>query len=108
MAMPHARFITHHLESVEMPITRPPLANTKLEILSEVRQAFINVRPIPPSSIAAMTQATLQEILELLKKDNRDKEPQPTKRFKSKNTHGKQPSDKKPDEGSPSSKCQKQ
>ena len=54
-AMPHARFITHHLESVEMPLTRPPLAALELERLSGVRQAFINVRPVSPCSTVAVT-----------------------------------------------------
>ena len=46
-ARPQARFIAHHLESVEMPLTRPPLADPELQRISDVRQAFIDVRPIP-------------------------------------------------------------
>ena len=70
-ARPSARFIIHHLESVEMPITQPPLANPKLQGLSKVRQAFINVRPIPQRSTTATNQETLQQILSLLQRENR-------------------------------------
>ena len=38
IAKPSARFITHHLESVEMPITQPPLVDPELQRLSNVRR----------------------------------------------------------------------
>ena len=67
--MSQAQFITHQLESVEMPLTQPPLVEIELQRISKVPQAFINVRPIPQRSMAMNTQTTLQEILQILKKE---------------------------------------
>ena len=69
-AKPQARFIAHHLESVEMPLTRPPLANPELQRISDVRQAFIDVRPIPQRATTITTQATLQNILTMLQQQS--------------------------------------
>ena len=72
IARPSTRFITHHLESVEMPITQPPLVDPNLQRLFDVRQAFINVGPIPQRSTATANQATLQQILTLLQRERRE------------------------------------
>ena len=58
-SMPQARFIVHQVESVEMSLTQPPLAELELQRLSDVRQAFINVRPIQQRSMATITQKNL-------------------------------------------------
>ena len=87
IATPSARFITHHLESVEMPITQPPLADLDLQRLSNVRQDFINVRPIPQRSTVATNQATLQQILTLLQRERRELKKEPTRRFRIPRTH---------------------
>ena len=101
-ATPQARFIAHNLESVEMPLTRPPLADPELQRISDVRQAFIDVRQIqrrPPGT----TQA-LQEILHLLRKDKKDAEVSEPSRPRMKNSQGKRPpsGDKKDKHGSSS------
>ena len=102
-ARPQARFIAHHLESVEMPLTRPPLANQELQRVSDVRQTFIDVRPIPQRPTTATTQATLQNILTMLQQQAQQSRQEPSRRVR-KNAHGKRPSDKKDDKGSSSKK----
>ena len=67
-ARPQVRFIAHHLESVEMPLTRLPLAYPRLQRIVDVRQAFIDVRPLPRRATTATNQATLQTIVSLLQR----------------------------------------
>ena len=76
---PRARFIAHHLESVEMPISRPPLANPQLQRIIDVRQAFIDVRPIPQRVTTTTNQATLQAILSMMQQQSRDPKQEPTR-----------------------------
>ena len=97
-ARPQARFIAHHLESVEMPLTRPPLADPKLQRISDIRQAFIDVRPIPQRATTITTQATLQNILTMLQQQSQQTGQEPSRQVR-KNVHGKRPSDKKDDKG---------
>ena len=102
-ARPQVRFITHHLKSVEMPLTRPPLLDPQLQRIDDVRQSFIDVRPLPQRAIVATNQATLQTIVSMLQRQSRETRQEPTKRVR-KNAHGKRPSDKKDDKGSSSKK----
>ena len=106
-ARPQAKFIAHHLESVEMPLTRPPLADLELQRISDVRQAFIDVWSIPQRATMATNQAALQAILSMMQRQNIDPGQEPTRRVTAKNAHGKRPSDKKKDEGGCSSKKRK-
>ena len=99
-ARPQARFIAHHLESVEMPLTRPPLADPQLQRINNVRQSFIDVWPILQRATTATNQATLQTILSMLQRQGREAGQEPTRRVRAKNAHGKRPSDKKDDKGS--------
>ena len=75
-----ARFIAHHLESVEMPLTRPPLADPQLQRIADVRQSFIDVRTLPQRAPAATNQATLQTILSMLQRQGREARQEPTRR----------------------------
>ena len=106
-ARPHARFIAHHLESVEMPLTRLPLADPQLQRIDEVKKSFIDVRPIPQRATTATNQATLQAILSMMQRQGREPAQEPTRRVQARNAHGKRPSDKKRDDGGSSSKKRK-
>ena len=103
-ARPQAIFIAHHLESVEMPLKTLPLADPKLQRNTDVKQAFIDVRPLPQRATAATNQATLQTIVSMLQRQGQGTRQEPSRRVK-KNVHRKRPFDKKDDKGSSSKKC---
>ena len=90
-----------------MPLTRPPLANPQLQRIDEVRQSFIDVRPIPQRATTATNQATLQAILSMSHRQGKEPAEDPTRKVRAKNAHGKRPSDKKKDDGGSSSKKRK-
>ena len=102
-ARPQARFIAHHLESVEMLLTRLPLADPQLKRIVDVRQSFIDVQPLPQRATAATNQATLQTIVSMLQRQGKEIGQESTRRVR-KNAHDKRPLDKKDDKGSSSKK----